>query len=162
MCRTLRKEEGSNPVLDVLREVGLSEEFGNLTYNDLNKLIRSRIDVTKLLNLLAVKIKRIYWKEEKSRELVPLSKDFYVSVRVMLNGITSEEVKRSLEFKELMEVIIDLIRLRLQKIVGISLSSRSKEHLERMSLEEGVLYLTLSSLINRWEEELVSSLEGCS
>jgi len=165
LYKEIARDSGLNVVLESLKEVNAGVNVEGGTYRDLVSSLSSSKEAGRLLNVLRVKVKRAYWKEEKSKELLPVSKDFYLSLRAVLDALRPlKERDSSLEreFKELMKILMDLIRLRLQKIVSLALSSKAREHLNLMSLEEGTLYSTLSALINRWEEELVRSLEGGS
>ncbi|RLE63761.1 MAG: hypothetical protein DRJ49_00445 [Thermoprotei archaeon] len=105
-------------------------------------------------------LKKLLWKEERTDELQAIPADFYTRLSSYIKIMKENKDEKMADRMECLAV--DLLRRRLQKILGIvSTNPRaSKELMDKMSFEEKVLYNTLCKTVAAWENYMSRYVGG--
>jgi hypothetical protein len=131
----------------VVREL---EKFGVVRFRD-DELLDS------------AKLYKIHWKErvQTAGQISELPKDFYPKLRRYLEGLREETVRhpeKMREFEKAKQLALDILNLRLKKIVSLASAPAQTEHvLRNLTAEERLLYEQIFHLINNWKTQLLES-----
>ncbi len=109
----------------------------------------------------ATKLYKLQWKErvQTAGQLSELPKDFYPKLRVYLANLKSEMAKnpeKMREYEKAKYLALDILNLRLKKIVSIaSAPAQTEQVLKNLTDEERLLYEKIYTLINKWKTQLL-------
>lgn len=109
----------------------------------------------------ATKLYKIQWKErvQTAGQLSELPKDFYPKLRIYLAELKDEMAKnpeKMREYEKAKYLALDILNLRLKKIVSIaSAPAQTEQVLKNLTDEERFLYEKIYKLINRWKTQLL-------
>lgn len=123
-------------------------------------LIRKRVvelDADKLPSLQ--ELNKLRWIE--SRELSDIQKlepVFYIKARLSIVQLEKKDPKKA---KSVESILIDIVRLRLQKILKAVTANPeyNREFAEKLSLEEKTLYTSLSMFVKNWYMSMLEFIE---
>ena len=118
------------------------------------------VDVSKLYDIK--ELNKIRWIESRdTRALHKLDEYFYFKIALVLNALKEEEKtdERTLELYR--TVVLDIIKLRLQKILRSITASQEpdKELMSKLSWEERILYVKMCHTVNEWYRSMLEFLE---
>jgi len=161
-------------ILKTLREnipIEIKTDKGNtikITYSSLlNKVDKDNLNGSSIEELTPATIARIVWKEEKEEELQKLSKDFYAKCSILLRKMEKDINDKNfiVYSKNIMLIksnLLDLIKYRTQKIVKLALLSPTPQRdlINKMTIEEELLYLMLCNILSSWNQFIVENLVG--
>ncbi|MEM3874327.1 MAG: hypothetical protein QXU45_04270 [Candidatus Bathyarchaeia archaeon] len=111
----------------------------------------------------STKLYKIHWKErvQTAGQISELPKDFYPKLRRYLDGLREEVVRhpeKMREYEKARQLALDILNLRLKKIVSLASAPAQTEHvLRNLTAEERILYEQIYRLINRWKAQLLES-----
>lgn len=111
----------------------------------------------------SAKLYKIHWKErvQTAGQISELPRDFYPKLRRYLKGLKEETIKhpeKMREYEKAKQLALDILNLRLKKIVSLASAPAQTEHfLRNLTAEERLLYEQIYRLINKWKAQL---LEG--
>ncbi|MEM2263543.1 MAG: hypothetical protein QW160_04920 [Candidatus Bathyarchaeia archaeon] len=111
----------------------------------------------------STKLYKIHWKErvQTAGQISELPKDFYPKLRRYLDGLREEAVRhpeKMREYEKARQLALDILNLRLKKIVSLASAPAQTEHvLRNLTAEERILYEQIYRLINRWKAQLLES-----
>ena len=95
----------------------------------------------------------------KGGEFQALKERFYLEVRELLKRMKNESATSPEEIIKLVKLesnLSDLLRIRLRKIVQISfLGAKPEDFMDKLLLEERVLFLVLRDVIREWSDEVL-------
>ena len=109
----------------------------------------------------ATKLHKIQWKERVQTvgQLSELPKDFYPKLRRLLADLKGEMAKnpeKIREYEKAKYLALDILNLRLKKIVSIaSAPAQTEQVLKNLTDEERFLYEKVYKLINKWKTQLL-------
>ncbi|MGB9853362.1 MAG: hypothetical protein ACPLRY_00930 [Candidatus Bathyarchaeales archaeon] len=109
----------------------------------------------------ATKLYKIQWKErvQTAGQLSELPKDFYPKLRRYLTELKDEMAKspeKMREYEKAKYLALDILNLRLKKIVSIaSAPAQTEQVLKNLTDEERFLYEKIYKLINKWKTQLL-------
>ncbi|MGB9958985.1 MAG: hypothetical protein ACPLKQ_00475 [Candidatus Bathyarchaeales archaeon] len=109
----------------------------------------------------ATKLYKLQWKErvQTAGQLSELPKDFYPKLRVYLANLKGEMAKnpeKMREYEKAKYLALDILNLRLKKIVSIaSAPAQTEQVLKNLTDEERFLYEKIYTLINKWKTQLL-------
>lgn len=123
----------------------------------------ARPDLGRLYSLSS--LSKIRWKEEKSEELQRIDSYFYFKLRLLLQSLRREAARDEEKIEELRRIkaaYMDILRRRLHKISKLAIAhpEPSREHMQLMTPEEKVLYVTLCDRIMAWVSAMQDLVEG--
>ncbi|MGC8999278.1 MAG: hypothetical protein ACP5JW_07855 [Candidatus Bathyarchaeia archaeon] len=107
------------------------------------------------------KLYKIHWKErvQTAGQISELSKDFYPKLRRYLEGLREESARRPekmREYEKAKQLALDILNLRLKKIVSLASAPAQTEHILRnLTAEERILYEQIYRIINKWKAQLL-------
>ncbi|MEM1563236.1 MAG: hypothetical protein QW161_01000, partial [Candidatus Bathyarchaeia archaeon] len=108
----------------------------------------------------SAKLHKIHWKErvQTAGQISELPKDFYPKLRRYLNGLKEETIRhpeKMREYEKAKQLALDILNLRLKKIVSLASAPAQTEHvLRNLTAEERLLYEQIYRLINRWKAQM--------
>ncbi|MEM3727761.1 MAG: hypothetical protein QXF75_00995 [Candidatus Bathyarchaeia archaeon] len=111
----------------------------------------------------STKLYKIHWKErvQTAGQISELPKDFYPKLRRYLDGLREEAVRhpeKMREYEKAKQLALDILNLRLKKIVSLASAPAQTEHvLRNLMAEERILYEQIYRLINRWKAQMLES-----
>jgi len=109
----------------------------------------------------ATKLYKIQWKErvQTAGQLSELPKDFYPKLRRYLADLKNEMAKspeKMREYEKAKYLALDILNLRLKKIVSIaSAPAQTEQVLKNLTDEERFLYEKIYKFINKWKTQLL-------
>lgn len=109
----------------------------------------------------ATKLYKIQWKErvQTAGQISELSKDFYPKLRRYLAELKDEMAKgpeKMREYEKAKYLALDILNLRLKKIVSIaSAPAQTEQVLKNLTDEERFLYEKIYKFINKWKTQLL-------
>jgi hypothetical protein len=104
---------------------------------------------------------KIHWKEraQSAGQLSSLPEDFYPKTRRLIAELKEDVAKKPekmREYERTKHLIIDIVNLRLRKIVSLAAASaQTEQFLKNLTKEERILYEELYKKINRWKNEIL-------
>ncbi|MEM2337311.1 MAG: hypothetical protein QXP06_01750 [Candidatus Bathyarchaeia archaeon] len=107
------------------------------------------------------KLYKIHWKERVQTvgQISELPKDFYPKLRRYLAKLEAEAAKtpeKMREYEKVKQLAVDIVNLRLKKIVSLASAPAQPEHILRnLTAEERLLYEHIYKLINKWKNQLL-------
>ncbi len=109
----------------------------------------------------SAKLYKIHWKErvQTAGQISELPKDFYPKLRRYLEGLKEETIRhpeKMREYEKAKQLALDILNLRLKKIVSLASAPAQTEHILRnLTAEERLLYEQIYKLINKWKAQLL-------
>jgi len=109
----------------------------------------------------SAKLYKIHWKErvQTAGQISELPKDFYPKLRRYLKGLEEEAGKhpeKMREYEKVKQLTLDILNLRLKKIISLASAPAQTEHVLRpLTAEERLLYEQIFRLINKWRTQLL-------
>lgn len=109
----------------------------------------------------SAKLYKIHWKErvQTGGQVSELSRDFYPKLRRYLKELKEEASRhpeKMREYDKAKQLALDILNLRLKKIVSLASAPAQTEHvLRNLTAEERLLYEQIFRLINRWKAQLL-------
>ncbi|MBS7615879.1 DNA replication complex GINS family protein [Candidatus Bathyarchaeota archaeon] len=107
------------------------------------------------------RLHKIHWKErvQTTGQISELPRDFYPKLCRLLAELKSEAAKhpeKIKDFEKARQLALDVLNLRLKKIVSIaSAPAQTEQILRNFTVEERLLYEQLYKLLNTWKAELL-------
>lgn len=107
------------------------------------------------------KLYKIHWKErvQTAGQVSELPKDFYPKLRRYIAKLEAEAAKmpeKMREYEKVKQLAVDIVNLRLKKIVSLASAPAQTEHvLRNLTAEERLLYEHIYRLINKWKNQLL-------
>jgi len=114
----------------------------------------------------SARLYKIHWKErvQTAGQISELPKDFYPKLRRYLEGLREEGAKRPekmREYEKAKQLALDILNLRLKKVVSLASAPAQTEHILRnLTAEERLLYEQIYKLINKWKAQLLEHENG--
>jgi hypothetical protein len=111
------------------------------------------------------KLYKIQWRErvQPAGQISELPKDFYPKLRRHLSELKEKAGKnpeKMLEYEKARQLAIDVLNMRLKKILAIaSAPAQTEQFLKNFTTEERVLYEKVFKLVNAWKT-LMLQYEG--
>ncbi len=111
------------------------------------------------------KLYKIQWRErvQSAGQISELPKDFYPKLRRHLSELKEKAGKnpeKMLEYEKARQLAIDVLNMRLKKILAIaSAPAQTEQFLKNFTAEERVLYEKVFKLVNTWKT-LMLQYEG--
>ncbi|MBS7621463.1 DNA replication complex GINS family protein [Candidatus Bathyarchaeota archaeon] len=109
----------------------------------------------------SAKLYKIHWKErvQTAGQISELPRDFYPKLGRFLKGLkeqTSRHPEKMREYEKAKQLALDILNLRLKKIVSLASAPAQTEHvLRNLTAEERLLYEQIYRLINKWKTQLL-------
>lgn len=144
-------------------EEGNEYEMYYWVARELEKFGVARFRSEELLD--ASKLYKIQWKErvQTAGQISDLPKDFYPKIRRYLTELKREMIKspeKMREYEKAKYLALDILNLRLKKIVSIASAPTQTEHvLKNFTEEERFLYEKIHKFITSWKARLLSQEE---
>lgn len=111
-------------------------------------------------------LNKIQWKErvQSSQKVTSLPEDFYPKLRRYLEELNENAIKKPekrADSEKAKNLSLDIIRMRLKKIVSLASSGRDQTSQIRQGLtkEEAYIYDCLNNIINKWQHEILKIQE---
>lgn len=110
----------------------------------------------------SAKLYKIQWKErlQTAGQLSEFPRDFYPKIRRYLSELKKEAVKspeKMREYEKAKYLAVDIINLRLRKIVSLASTPVHAAHvLKNVTDEERFLYERISKIIEEWKNQLLT------
>ncbi|MBS7608901.1 DNA replication complex GINS family protein [Candidatus Bathyarchaeota archaeon] len=107
------------------------------------------------------KLYKIHWKErvQTAGQVSELPKDFYPKLRRYIAKLEVEAAKtpeKMREYEKVKQLAVDIVNLRLKKIISLASAPAQAEHILRnLTAEERLLYEHIYRLINKWKNQLL-------
>ncbi|MEM2463763.1 MAG: hypothetical protein QXY07_03675 [Candidatus Bathyarchaeia archaeon] len=107
------------------------------------------------------KLYKIHWKErvQTAGHVSELPKDFYPKLRRYIAKLEAEAAKtpeKMREYEKVKQLTVDIVNLRLKKIISLASAPAQTEHILRnLTAEERLLYEHVYRLINKWKNQLL-------
>lgn len=126
---------------------------------ELEKFGVARLRTEELLD--STKLYKIHWKERVQAvgQISELPRDFYPKLRRFLGELKKEAVKhpeKMREYERAKQLAIDIVNLRLKKIVSLASAPAQTEHvLRNFTAEERLLYEQIYKIVNKWKNRLL-------
>lgn len=113
------------------------------------------------------KLYKIHWKEriQPFGQVSELPANFYPQLRRYIANLKKEASRnpeKMIEYKRAVNIALDIITLRMKKLVSAaSAQASNREFLKNFTEEERVLYEKVSLLVNKWRKEMLEcGVEG--
>lgn len=111
-----------------------------------NELLKAKIASLAEDQIDESTIIQLEWKERNNpSEVQPLSNYFYFDMKRILKELQDDQRREALYHR-----LIDIITLRLSKILEFSFKGKSREIEQKLTLQEKLLYRIVSQLVNQW------------
>ena len=127
---------------------------------ELKKVGIARILLEEPLDLMM--LNKIHWKErvQTSQKVTSLPKEFYPKLRRFLKRLHEEAIKKPekrIDLEKANNLSLDIIRMRLKKIVSLASSGRDQtaQILGSLTKEEKCIYDLLHKFISEWQNEIL-------
>lgn len=114
----------------------------------------------------SAKLYKIHWKErvQTAGQISELPKDFYPKLRRYLKGLKEETIRhpeKMREYEKAKQLALDILNLRLKKIVSLASAPAQTEHvLRNLTAEERLLYEQIYRFINKWKAQMFEQESG--
>jgi hypothetical protein len=112
-------------------------------------------------------VNKIQWQErtQTSQRVVSLPEDFYPKLRLYLEELNEEAIKKPekrTDYEKVKNLSDDIIQMRLKKIVSLASSGRdqSGQILRSLTKEEKYVYECLHKIISEWKTEILKPQGG--
>ena len=112
-------------------------------------------------------LNKIHWKErvQASQRVTSLPEDFYPKLRRYLEELNEEAIKKPekrSDSEKAKNLSVDIIRMRLKKIVSLasSGSDRTSQIRHGLTKEEEYVHNCLHKIISKWQNEILKTQEG--
>jgi len=111
----------------------------------------------------SAKLYKIHWKErvQTAGQISELPKDFYPKLRRYLKRLKEDATKhpeKMREYEKVKQLALDILNLRLKKIVSLASAPAQTEHfLRNLTAEERLLYEQIYRLISKWKTQLLEN-----
>jgi DNA replication initiation complex subunit (GINS family) len=132
---------------------------------ELKKAGIARIRMDEPLDLML--LNKIHWKErvQASQKLTSLPENFYPKLRRYLNELGEEAIKKPekrSDYEKAKNLSVDIVRMRLKKIVSLSSSGRNQtgQILRGLTKEEKYVYDCLHKITSEWQNEILTPQGG--
>lgn len=132
---------------------------------ELKKAGIARIRMDEPIDLMM--LNKIQWKErvQTSQKLTSLPEDFYPKLRRYLEELNDEAIKKPekrADYEKAKNNSVDILRMRLKKIVALSSSGRdpTSQILHGLTKEEKYVYDCLHKIISEWKTEILKPQGG--
>jgi len=112
----------------------------------------------------SAKLYKIHWKErvQTAGQISELPKDFYPKLRRYLKRLKEDATKypeKMREYEKAKQLALDILNLRLKKIVSLASAQAQTEHfLRNLTAEERLLYEQIYRLISKWKTQLLEKV----
>ncbi|MEM3788833.1 MAG: hypothetical protein QXN95_03085 [Candidatus Bathyarchaeia archaeon] len=109
----------------------------------------------------SAKLYKIHWKErvQTAGQISELPRDFYPKLRRYLKELKEEATRhpeKMREYEKAKQLALDILNLRLKKIVSLASAPAQTEHvLRNLTAEERFLYEQIYRFINKWKAQLL-------
>jgi hypothetical protein len=109
----------------------------------------------------ASELRKIHWKEsvQTAQQMIGLPKDFYPKLRRYLADLRkemAENPEKIREYERVKRLALDILNLRLKKIISIaSAPAQTEQVLKNLTDEERFLYEKIYKLISKWKAQLL-------
>ena len=132
---------------------------------ELKKAGIARIRIEEPIELMM--LNKIQWKErnQSSQKLLSVPENFYPKLRRYLEELSEEAIKKPEkrpDFDKAKNNSVDIVRMRLKKIVALASSGRDQTSQIRhgFTAEEQYLFDCLHKIISGWQKEILKTQEG--
>ena len=127
---------------------------------ELKKAGIARIRMDEPLDLMM--LNKIHWKErvQTSQRVTSIPEEFYPKLRRFLKNLNEQAIKnpeKRSDSEKAKNLSMDILRMRLKKIVSLASSGRDQtgQILQSLTKEEKYVYDYLHKIINEWQNEIL-------
>jgi len=107
-------------------------------------------------------LNKIHWKErvQTSQRVTSIPEEFYPKLRRFLKNLNEQAIKnpeKRSDSEKAKNLSMDILRMRLKKIVSLASSGRDQtgQILQSLTKEEKYVYDCLHKIINEWQNEIL-------
>ncbi|RLE71006.1 MAG: hypothetical protein DRJ43_00740 [Thermoprotei archaeon] len=118
------------------------------------------VDPSRLYTLQ--ELNKIRWIESRDPQMIQkLDEHFYLKARLTLAHLEKEEGVSGYRLEVAKALIIDIVKLRLQKVVRSVTANPepNRDFMEKLTWEERALYVKLCDLVNSWYRSMLEFIE---